>query len=122
MEKRFLADFMLGRLARWLRVLGYDTIYSRKGIESVLMVKAYREDRIILTRNTRLFKRIDPERRHGHRRGQISRRTPRIGHAGAEKRGDAGLTGVPHVAANRLFRIEFLRHFHNHVRYEHNSR
>jgi len=61
-EKRFLADFMLGRLARWLRVLGYDTIYSRRGVESVLMVKAYREDRIILTRNTRLFKRIDPAR------------------------------------------------------------
>ena len=42
MEKRFLADVMLGRLARWLRVLGYDTIYSRKGIESVLVVKAFR--------------------------------------------------------------------------------
>jgi len=61
-KKMFLADFMLGRLARWLRVLGYDTIYSRKGIDSVLVVNAYREDRIILTRNTRLFKRIDPAR------------------------------------------------------------
>ena len=62
MEITFLADVMLGRLARWLRVLGYDTIYSRKTIDSILMVKAYREDRIILTRDAKLFKRISPER------------------------------------------------------------
>jgi len=29
MEKRFLADSMLGRLAKWLRVMGYDTHYQR---------------------------------------------------------------------------------------------
>ena len=27
--KRFLADVMLGRLAKWLRILGYDTLYFR---------------------------------------------------------------------------------------------
>ena len=26
---RFLADVMLGKLARWLRMLGYDTAYDR---------------------------------------------------------------------------------------------
>ena len=34
MESRFLADSMLGKLAKWLRVLGYDTLYQpyyRKG-------------------------------------------------------------------------------------------
>ena len=25
---RFIADVMLGRLARWLRILGYDVLYS----------------------------------------------------------------------------------------------
>jgi hypothetical protein len=25
---RFMADAMLGRLARWLRLLGYDTVYE----------------------------------------------------------------------------------------------
>jgi uncharacterized protein with PIN domain len=29
MEIRFVADTMLGRLAKWLRVLGYDTHYQR---------------------------------------------------------------------------------------------
>jgi uncharacterized protein with PIN domain len=28
METRFVADVMLGRLAKWLRVLGYDTHYQ----------------------------------------------------------------------------------------------
>ena len=27
MEMKFIADSMLGKLAKWLRVLGYDTIY-----------------------------------------------------------------------------------------------
>ena len=29
MEIRFVADCMLGKLAKWLRVLGYDTHYQR---------------------------------------------------------------------------------------------
>lgn len=62
MEKRFLADVMLGRLARWLRVLGYDTLYIRKGIDSLLILQAYREARIILTRNSKIYKKIGPER------------------------------------------------------------
>jgi Uncharacterized conserved protein len=27
-DPRFIVDTMLGNLARWLRILGYDTIYS----------------------------------------------------------------------------------------------
>ena len=30
-EPRFLADAMLGRLARWLRMLGYDTVWGPAG-------------------------------------------------------------------------------------------
>ena len=29
MEERFFADSMLGRLAKWLRILGYDAQYGR---------------------------------------------------------------------------------------------
>lgn len=47
---------MLGRLARWLRLLGYDTLYF-PDIEDRLLVRTAREeDRILLTRDTRLIK------------------------------------------------------------------
>ncbi|MCI4626948.1 MAG: Mut7-C RNAse domain-containing protein [Candidatus Magnetoovum sp. WYHC-5] len=28
-DMKFAADAMLGRLTRWLRILGYDTFYER---------------------------------------------------------------------------------------------
>jgi uncharacterized protein with PIN domain len=53
---RFIADSMLGRLARWLRLLGYDTLYYPE-IEDRILLKIAREDnRILLTRDTRLIK------------------------------------------------------------------
>lgn len=58
MGKIFLADVMLGRLARWLRALGYDAVYTREPINSKLMVSAYKEGRIMLTRNKKLYKRV----------------------------------------------------------------
>ncbi len=53
---RFLADAMLGRLARWLRMLGYDTVYD-PGEDQVLLERAWREGRLFLTRDTRLLRR-----------------------------------------------------------------
>jgi uncharacterized protein with PIN domain len=47
---------MLGKLARWLRMLGQDTIYSTKLNDLELMVKAKKEDRILITRNLNLYK------------------------------------------------------------------
>jgi len=43
---------MLGRLARWLRVLGYDVVYLKKPVKGELWIKAKAEDRMVLTRNT----------------------------------------------------------------------
>ena len=48
---------MLGRLAKWLRLIGYDTLYFRKIEDSQLMRMAMREGRILLTRDIELFKR-----------------------------------------------------------------
>ena len=52
---RFVADRMIGRLARMLRLLGYDTLYQPELKPAALAELAQREDRIILTRgDTRL--------------------------------------------------------------------
>jgi len=52
---KFLADRMLGKLAKELRMLGYDTIYYR-GENAYPLIKLAREEgRVILTRNTKLI-------------------------------------------------------------------
>jgi uncharacterized protein with PIN domain len=51
---RFFADEMLGRLARWLRILGYDTRYEAKISDYEFLRVASAEDRFILTRDRKL--------------------------------------------------------------------
>jgi len=46
----FVADRMLGRLARMLRLLGYDTVYSSKLSPVQITELAQRENRVVLTR------------------------------------------------------------------------
>jgi uncharacterized protein with PIN domain len=55
-EPRFICDAMLGRLARWLRVLDYDTEYAADIDDEELVLRAWRERRAILTRDRRLPK------------------------------------------------------------------
>ena len=45
---------MLGRLARWLRFLGFDTLYYPDIQDSRLIKISLEEDRCVLTRDTRL--------------------------------------------------------------------
>lgn len=45
---------MLGRLARWLRLLGYDAAYSRDADDYELMRRARAEARLLLTRDREL--------------------------------------------------------------------
>jgi uncharacterized protein with PIN domain len=56
---RFVADRMLGRLARWLRILGYDVAYGSHLGGRTLVACARREQRLLLTRDTRLCR--DPQ-------------------------------------------------------------
>src|SRR5919198_5333893 len=53
-EPRFVADVMLGKLARWLRALGYDTLYFRDAPDARLLGIALRERRQLLTRDAAL--------------------------------------------------------------------
>ena len=49
---RFLADSMLGTLAKWLRILGYDTTYYAHLDDNEALRLARAERRILLTRDT----------------------------------------------------------------------
>ncbi len=50
-EQTFLCDMMLGRLARWLRIIGYDTLYPRGLDDPELAARAAAEGRVLLTRD-----------------------------------------------------------------------
>jgi uncharacterized protein len=51
---RFAADRTLGRLAKWLRLIGIDTLYGPQWSGPALLRVARTEQRIVLTRDTRL--------------------------------------------------------------------
>jgi uncharacterized protein with PIN domain len=53
----FVADAMLGSLARKLRALGFDTVYYKTGDDSDLLDLAAREERVILTSDRSLASR-----------------------------------------------------------------
>jgi uncharacterized protein with PIN domain len=55
---RFAADRMLGKLAKWLRILGYDTVYSRS-LDNADFLRLANEGRVLLSRNTGLIGRTD---------------------------------------------------------------
>jgi uncharacterized protein len=49
-DPKFLTDINLGALARWLRILGYDTRFDRGEVNRDFLRRAQQEDRIVLTR------------------------------------------------------------------------
>lgn len=58
---RFLADAMLGRLARWLRTLGIDTLHAANDEpDAAIVARADREGRVLLTRDRHLLRELRP--------------------------------------------------------------
>ena len=53
----FVADCMLGRLAKWLKILGFDVLFFSKAADADLVDISRREDRVLLTRDTGLIER-----------------------------------------------------------------
>lgn len=53
---RFASDVMLGRLAKWLRIFGYDTFYKNDVSYFDLIKISLTDGRILLTRNTEFLR------------------------------------------------------------------
>ncbi len=54
MTPRFIADVNVGKLGRWLRILGYDVVIDRSLDDGALVSLGRREGRVILTRDRAL--------------------------------------------------------------------
>ena len=52
---------MLGKLAKWLRILGYDTLYSRTLSDKSFLALG-KESRILLSRNRSLVEKTSPDK------------------------------------------------------------
>lgn len=59
---RFIADAHLGRLARWLRFAGLDTLWHVSGPDHELAALALRDKRVVLTRDRALLMHRNVER------------------------------------------------------------
>ncbi len=57
---KFVVDVMLGKLAKWLRILGYDTEYKSSWTDAELRAKATQEHRLLLTRDRSLAASLGP--------------------------------------------------------------
>lgn len=58
--QRFVLDTMLGKLARWLRAMGYDSLYFKIADDRYLLQLARAEARTLLTRDARLARLAGP--------------------------------------------------------------
>ena len=57
METKFFADNNVGKLAKWLRMMGYDTRFFDGSDDSHMISIALAEGRVILTRDTQIMRR-----------------------------------------------------------------
>ena len=54
---KFIVDNNVGKLAKWLRMMGYDTLSFNGSDDSHMVAIALAEGRVILTRDTQIMKR-----------------------------------------------------------------
>ncbi len=55
-ETKFIADGMVGRLARWLKLIGNDVEYQENCSDKELVRKALTEQRVLLTNDVELYR------------------------------------------------------------------
>jgi uncharacterized protein with PIN domain len=54
---KFIVDNNVGKLAKWLRIMGYDALFFNGSNDSRMVAIALAEERVILTRDTQIMKR-----------------------------------------------------------------
>lgn len=57
MDLKFIVDNNVGKLAKWLRVMGYDTLFFDGSDDAHMIAVARAEGRVILTRDTQIMRR-----------------------------------------------------------------
>ena len=57
MEAKFIVDINAGKLARWLRLIGYDTLLFTDKDDGQMLKIAIEQGRIILTKDSQFMKR-----------------------------------------------------------------
>lgn len=77
-EPLFLADVHLGKLARYLRLLGFDTLYNNRWEDDEIAGLAEKEKRIVLTRDLGLLKRARIKRGYWPRSSSPKKQTREI--------------------------------------------
>jgi uncharacterized protein with PIN domain len=56
-DVKFIVDSNVGRLARWLRIAGFDTVFINDLDDNRLVRLALSEGRVLLTKDTQILKR-----------------------------------------------------------------
>ncbi len=59
---RFMVDSNVGSLARWLRMLGYDSLFFDSGHDSLMIAIALSENRVVITRDREIVRRREVAR------------------------------------------------------------
>ena len=65
MEPTFIVEVNVGRLAKWLRVIGYDTLFIPDVDDAQLVRVAQKQGRIVLTRDRYIMQRTSGDQRPG---------------------------------------------------------
>lgn len=57
MEVKFVVDNNVGKLAKWLRIMGYDALLFREKDDGKMVKIALSQNRVVLTKDTQIMKR-----------------------------------------------------------------
>ena len=57
MEPKFITDVNVGKLGKWLRLMGYDTLFFDEQDDGLMVKAAIAQGRIILTKDSEFMKR-----------------------------------------------------------------